>query len=315
MRRVLPIARARGAVVTALMIVPLLLAPARGGDARMWGLSASRNGVSDEVGLPAEGKIGPVDKKNGEMDLRSRKNVKWVAQAGNVHLWSHNRFEWRVFIGTNNGPRDPKYVGDYGIILCLSEATGQLLWQQAVPKLAAGDYVDISSVGVCSAPTVDGDRVYASIGQDGDRMGHAGCLDCIAVDSVDGAAARVAWRNTNVGNVMASCAVTADALFLVQTDCILHCLNPENGGVWWSHDLECQTWGGPLVADGKVYVVTDNGTMVVLGATTAEKRVLGATELGESAKTTAVAAHRTVYVAAEDRLIALEKRDFASRVP
>jgi outer membrane protein assembly factor BamB len=68
----------------------------------------------------------------------------------------------RIFLGTNNAtPRDPKYTGDYGILLCLDEKTGKFDWQLAVPKLRAGKNSDWDEVGFCSSPTVDGDRVYA----------------------------------------------------------------------------------------------------------------------------------------------------------
>jgi outer membrane protein assembly factor BamB len=66
-----------------------------------------------------------------------------------------------VFIGTNNeSPRDPKYKGDYSIIMCFDEKTGKFLWQQAVPKLGAGKVSDWEFLGICSSPLVDGDRLY-----------------------------------------------------------------------------------------------------------------------------------------------------------
>ena len=71
----------------------------------------------------------------------------------------------RVYVGTNNGaPHDPKFKGDYAVLLCLDEATGKLDWQLAIPKLAAGNASDYAEVGLCCSPTVDrtpdGDRVY-----------------------------------------------------------------------------------------------------------------------------------------------------------
>ncbi len=76
-------------------------------------------------------------------------------------LWQRDHRRGKVFIGTNNeNPRDPKYVGDYGIVLCLDEATGKLIWQLAVPKLAAGPKCDYEKIGICSSPAVDGDCVY-----------------------------------------------------------------------------------------------------------------------------------------------------------
>src|SRR3712207_6966245 len=58
---------------------------------------------------------------------------------------------FRSYVGTNNdSPRDPKRQGDYGILMCLDEATGKFLWQLASPKLAAGTVSDWGHVGLCS---------------------------------------------------------------------------------------------------------------------------------------------------------------------
>ena len=50
------------------------------------------------------------------------------------------------------------------MVKCLSEATGELLWQLVVPERKHGLPVDshfvLQEVGICSSPTVDGDRVY-----------------------------------------------------------------------------------------------------------------------------------------------------------
>ena len=60
----------------------------------------------------------------------------------------------RTFIGTNNArPFDPEYTGERGVLLCLNEADGKLLWQLVTWP---GSY---GSIGLCSPATVDGDRV------------------------------------------------------------------------------------------------------------------------------------------------------------
>jgi len=47
--------------------------------------------------------------------------------------------------------------------MCLEEATGKLLWQLPIPRMKTKDSnfnFDQLNLGVCSSPTVDGDRVY-----------------------------------------------------------------------------------------------------------------------------------------------------------
>ena len=67
----------------------------------------------------------------------------------------------RVYVGTNNeSPRDPGKKGDRGVVMCLDEKTGDLLWQLVIPKLGAGKVSDWEYIGVCSSPAVYGDRAY-----------------------------------------------------------------------------------------------------------------------------------------------------------
>ena len=74
----------------------------------------------------------------------------------------------RVFVGTDDvtladDPRFKRSKG--GLVKCLDEETGKLLWQLAIPKrpdsrLPEKTHFTHQHLGVCSSPTVDGDRVY-----------------------------------------------------------------------------------------------------------------------------------------------------------
>jgi outer membrane protein assembly factor BamB len=77
----------------------------------------------------------------------------------------------RIFVGTNNGfPRNQRdtridsdglpYALDKGILMCFDEKTGKFLWQAVHDKLPGGNVVDWPFIGVTSAPTVVGDRLY-----------------------------------------------------------------------------------------------------------------------------------------------------------
>jgi len=117
--------------------------------------------VSDEKNLPISADAGKAKDDGGPTDPATTKNVKWVAKLGSASYGNCTVAAGRVFVGTNNDPpRDAKYAGDYGILLCLDEQTGRMLWQLAIPKLASGEINDFPKVGLCSSPTVDGDHVY-----------------------------------------------------------------------------------------------------------------------------------------------------------
>ncbi len=136
---------ASGLIVCALF----LLSVVRAGDQAQWGQAFTRNMVSGETGL--------VD----SFDPATGKNVKWVVPLGSQTWSTPVVAQGRVFIGTNNDvPRDPRHKGDRGVLLCLDEKDGHLLWQLVVPKLGADPYLDWPKAGICSPATVEGNRVY-----------------------------------------------------------------------------------------------------------------------------------------------------------
>src|SRR5678809_523812 len=119
------------------------------GDWPMWGGTPDRNMVSNMKGLPTS------------WDVKSKKNVKWVAQLGSQSYGNVVVSGGMVFVGTNNeGLRDPKITGDKGVLMAFREADGQFMWQMVHDKLVAGRVNDWPYQGVASSPLVDGDRVY-----------------------------------------------------------------------------------------------------------------------------------------------------------
>jgi PQQ-like domain len=127
----------------------------------MWGGGPARNGVSAETNLPTAFDAGAKHPQTGQLDPSAFKNIKWIAPLGSQTYGNPMVAGGRVFVGTNNDPgRDPARAGDYGVVLCLDEQTGRLLWQLTAPKLRAGGVSDFEQVGICSAASVDGDRAY-----------------------------------------------------------------------------------------------------------------------------------------------------------
>jgi outer membrane protein assembly factor BamB len=132
-----------------------------GADQAQFGSAWSRNMVSEERSLPES------------FDPKSGLNVRWVAQLGTESHATPVVAGGRVYIGTNNGePRDPKQVGDRGVLMCFDEQSGHFLWQLIVPKREDDPYLDWPNSGLCSPVTVEGNRVYVV-----DNRGEVLCLD------------------------------------------------------------------------------------------------------------------------------------------
>jgi outer membrane protein assembly factor BamB len=118
-------------------------------DVGMFGGTPARNMVSDETGLPQQ------------WDLETGENVKWRQPLGSQSYGGPVVVGGRIYVGTNNeGLRNPKLTGDRGNVMTFDAQTGEFLWQAAHPKLPAGRVHDWPLQGVCSAPYVEGDRLY-----------------------------------------------------------------------------------------------------------------------------------------------------------
>jgi outer membrane protein assembly factor BamB len=83
-------------------------------------------------------------------------------------------------------------------------------------------------------------------------------------------------------------------------------VDAETGQLCWKHDTGAEIWASPLVADGKVYVGTRKGDMVILAAGR-EKHVLSTTKLDGAITGTVAAANETVFIATMKRLYAVAK--------
>jgi outer membrane protein assembly factor BamB len=131
-----------------------------------WGGHDNCNMVSSEKGLPASFIPGKKSPQGNGIDLATTENVKWVARLGTQTYGNPTIANGRVYLGSNDEDlQDPRYHSTGGgRVMCLDEATGKLLWQLIVPRFQTNDAnfnFDNMALGVCSSPTVDGDRVYA----------------------------------------------------------------------------------------------------------------------------------------------------------
>lgn len=135
------------------------LAPA--GDWPMWGRDPSRNMIAPESGLADSFEPGIPKENSEEIDPATTRNIRWIARLGSQSYGNPVVAGGRAYVGTNNDhPRDKAHDGDRGVLMCFDDRTGGFLWQLVVPKLSAGKVVDFEACGVCSSPSVDGDRVY-----------------------------------------------------------------------------------------------------------------------------------------------------------
>ncbi len=202
-------------------------------DQSQFGRAGSRNMVSDEKGLP------------DSFDPVTGKNILWRVPLGSETHSTPVVAGGRVFIGTNNErPRDPRRNGDRGVLLCLDERDGRLLWQLLVPKVTNSIYWDWPRAGICSPPTVESNRVYL--------VSNRGEILCLDIDGLangnDGPFTDEARHATPVGETPAE-------------------LGPFDADILWSFDMirECgirqhdSAHASILLRGRFLYVNTSNG--------------------------------------------------------
>lgn len=147
-----------GAVCTALS---LAASYASAIDWPQWGGTDARNMVSEETGIPASFVPGEKDTVAGRIKLETAKNVKWGVKLCSAIYSTPSVSRGKIFIGGQKP--------GLGLLACLEEKTGRLLWQWQGPARKVPTYIDgfligigpnPEILGVCSTPIVEGDRVY-----------------------------------------------------------------------------------------------------------------------------------------------------------
>jgi len=126
----------------------------------MFGGTLARNMVNTkDKGIPGDFAVEKKDRA-GKV-VRQSKYIKWVADLGSRAYGGPVIAGGQVYVGTNNHvPRDPKIMGDKGVVMCFSEKDGKFLWQIVRDKLPSGQVHDWPEEGICSTPALDGGFIY-----------------------------------------------------------------------------------------------------------------------------------------------------------
>ncbi len=238
-----------------LSLVVLLASPAasRGGDWSQWGGRDSRNMISDETGLPDS--FTPGGRSSADQDeVEATDKVKWCVKLGSYAYGNPTVAGDRVLVGTDDLTLtdDPRLSRTRsGMVKCLDTATGDVVWQLAIPKrehgLPKGALYGHQHLGVCSSPAIVGDRVYVL-----SSACEVLCLDLKGLaDGNDGP-------------------FQDEAQYMVGPDRSPVELGPQDADIIWSYDLVTEldvcphdaASCSPLVHGDMVYVTTSNGVDV-----------------------------------------------------
>jgi len=159
---------------------------------------------------------------------------------------------------------------------------------------------------IIASPVFHDGRVYCTIGQDPMHGRGRGLLNCIdATKTGDITHTGRIWSYDGIERSISSVAVSDGLLYVTDLGGHVHCVDVQTGKPYWMYSTNAETWGTPLVADGKVYIGTKK-KLVILAAGK-ELKMLSEIPLGSAAYATPVAANGTLFVCSQSYLWAVQK--------
>ena len=172
-----------------------------------------------------------------------------------------------------------------------------------------GNNNDNSFIGpseIIGTPVFYRNRVYVTTGQDPLHGRAPGMLNCIdATKTGDISASGKVWSYDKIGRSLSSVSIVDGLVYIADTFEGLHCLDAETGQRYWFHRLDSEVWGSTMVADGKIYLGTKKGLLVM--AAGKQEKVLSEIHLGAPVYCTPIAANGVLYVASHRYLWAVQK--------
>jgi outer membrane protein assembly factor BamB len=160
---------------------------------------------------------------------------------------------------------------------------------------------------VIATPVFYKNRVYTAIGQDpehGEGLGNLVCID--ATKTGDISKTGTIWSYDKIHRGLSTASIADGLLYVGDFSGFVHCLDAETGKPYWVYDTKSHIWGSTLVADGKVYIGTEDGDLVILQAGKTLKEI-AKTDMRSPVYSSPVAANGALYVATPTHLYAIQK--------
>lgn len=156
------------------------------------------------------------------------------------------------------------------------------------------------------APTVHKDTLYVGLNHDFESPQTNAPLYAISLGHRDDAteqAVRWKFQHPDFGGTYSSAAVADGIVYVLGHRAVLFALDEKTGEIIWHCRLATDSRGyaAPIIADGKVWVGTDDGELVVLSAGR-DKKCLGRFQLPGAIYHAPVVADNVAYIAVSESL-------------
>jgi outer membrane protein assembly factor BamB len=284
-------------------------------------------------GIDAEGKlVSPkapsfiaLDKRTGKLVWQSNLPGENIIEGG----WASPAF------ADHGGRSQVIFAGGDGVVYSFVPETGVLLWKcDCLPARKKRHEKDIDNQFV-GTPVVVGDKLYVGLGLVPDglrsaRWSHFLCLDItrkgdVSPKSYDAKAeankgSALVWAfggpkepqpkrgpREYFGSTVSTAAVHEGLVYITERNGYLHCLDAATGSRIWVYDLAVSLVGSPYLVDGRVFVGTEDGEVLIFSHQRAA-RVRATIDMEEPICATPVAANGRLYVATRSKLFAIGSR-------
>ncbi len=177
------------------------------------------------------------------------------------------------------------------VVLSLDAATGAVRWKAKRGESRVGHVTPIFVDGGAQLVSAGGDRVQGFDARTGKRIwsiysqGEGVTPSPVVADGLiitssgfeaptirairlggkgDVTKTHIAWEQKRGVPALASPLYVAPHLYTITRDNILHCLEASTGKVVWVHRLKGVHTASPVLADGKIYILSEDGVTLVL---------------------------------------------------
>ena len=232
------------------------------------------------------------DKKTGQ--------TIWIASPQTRHYDTNYS---TPIVGTIDGTRALLVGGTDGAYHALKLNTGERLWS-----------LDVSKRAILNSPLLRDNVAYLTHGEenmDTTEMGMIAAVDATRSGLLTTDA--FTWRTRGFLPTFASPVADAERLYTVDNSAIVGAFDLKTGAKLWEKTLGTLQKGSPVLADGKLYVGTENGKFYILrpsatGVEVLDEDVLGTPQAPEVIVASPIIADGRVYVTSMDALYAIGKR-------
>jgi outer membrane protein assembly factor BamB len=230
-------------------------------------------------------------------DKRTGETV-WVASPQSRHYDTNYS---APIVTTVNGVRQLLVGGTDGSIHALKAATGEPLWKFEMTKRAINTSV-----------AMDGTTAIVTHSEENIDTNEMGLIAALDLAKAGAGGPPLKWKTLGWMAGFSSPIFDGTRIYQIDNGAVLAAFDRATGEELWTHGLGTLQKASPVLADGKLYVGTENGRFFILrpgatGVETLDEDLLGTPEAPEPVLASAAVANGRVYVASMSTLYAIGK--------